>query len=85
MKEYLFNIYEHFYYICKDNSSRSPLLKVDDFSRQVISNIRRPKVQRLNIVPGLKYIDFLLNPTIWDLNILFSRAQIFDLKLYGNG
>ena len=78
--DFIFSIYEHFYLLGIGNTFSSPLLGVDDFCRLLISRIPFPRDTRLNIVPGLDIDDFHDNDVISDLQILFSRAQIFDLE-----
>lgn len=78
--DFCFSIYEHFYLVSLSRAYESALLFVDDFCRCVITSIEDPKNKYINIVPTLSYDDFMKNPKVANLMLIFSRAQFFELK-----
>ena len=74
------SIYRHFYLFAKNQSFRSPQLYLDNFLRAVISTIRNPNDIYLRIPPFLTIENFSRDRVLEDLNLIFSRAQIFNLK-----
>lgn len=77
---FIFEIYVFLYFKNINRSYESALLGVDDFARLCLSKINNFKDKYINIIPGLSLFDFVDNEYIYDLNIIFSRSQIFNLK-----
>ena len=72
-------LYLYFYYIVKDDR-KIELICVDDFLKAVLESIQTPEDYYLQIVPNLDKKFYLDGPLKDALFLIFSRAQIHDLK-----
>ena len=79
---YIFQIYEHFYHLCSGTLWKSILLESDDFIRLVLSSLEFPQDNFLEIPPSLSIQDFERNPVIINLNYIFTKTQIKNLRAY---